>query len=148
MKTKYIIAAGLVATTAFTLFSYALSKALNKNFKEPELLGNMLDALEPAIDNDKAIFTGWVMHYVVGCGIAAGYSIMLKNTTLQPSVKNGLIVGAITGIPAVRTWDTFLKVHPMPPRTRSLNYYIQLVAGHAIFGAATFYIFSCFSQKK
>ena len=148
MKTSHIIIGGIAGTTAFTLFSYMLSRLLNKNFKEPELLGRMIDTLEPDMDNGEARFTGWILHYAVGCAFAAGYSMLLKTTGLQPSVKNGLIIGAVTGIPAVQSWDVALKTHPAPPRKRSLNYYSQLLVGHAIFGAVTLFVFRHLKNKS
>ncbi len=147
MKTSEIIVAGIAGTTAFTLFSYLISKATGKNFKEPELIGKMIDRSPTPVKHENAQFTGWVTHYLIGISFAAAYRELIHVTGIKPTVANGIITGAVSGFPAALTWDTSLKVHPAPPRKRSVDYYMQLFFGHALFGAAAFFVFAAFKKK-
>lgn len=75
MKNGQIIIAAIAGTTAFTLFSYVLSRTLNKKFEEPKLLGEMVDDVGPDLNERQAKFTGWVIHYLVGYAFAYWYFI-------------------------------------------------------------------------
>ncbi|MFT3704831.1 MAG: hypothetical protein QM802_20870 [Agriterribacter sp.] len=143
MKGSHIIAAGIAGTTAFTLFSYFLSKQFKKDYVEPKLLGDMLDDIAPDATFRQSQFSGWVLHYLTGYLLAGGYAMLIDTTRIKPTLKNGIITGTLTGVPAVATWDIALKLDPSPPRKRSVGYYAQLVAGHTIFGAFAFLTFGC-----
>ncbi len=145
MDTKKIIAAGIAGTTAFTLFSYLMSVACDEDFREPELIGKMLNRLPTDLSKKQSRLAGWISHYLVGIAFAATYKLIIEKTQIKPSIKNGLITGALSGYPASLTWDKALQLHPAPPRKRSLFYYGQLVIGHAIFGAVAFTVLK---QKK
>jgi hypothetical protein len=135
---RNIIAAGTVGTTAMTLFSYLISEKEGKNFKEPELLGKMVDRLSPAMEKQESAATGWAMHYAVGILFAALYYVILKKAGSNPAISRGLLFGGITGLPAILVWDVVFKVHPNPPRIPYAKYYKHLFVAHLIFGAFTF----------
>lgn len=147
MEANDIIVAGITGTAAFTLFSYMASKVFDEKFEEPELLGKMIDRVTPAMEKEQAKFTGWLVHYLVGIGFAEAYKQLIHITDIKPSVCNGILTGAITGLPASLIWDTAFKNHPAPPRKRSFSYCLQLITGHAIFGAVIFGILN-YSYKK
>src|SRR6187402_1545068 len=100
MKKIEIIAGGIAGTTAFTLFSYLLSKKTGKNFKEPELIGKMINRSVDGADKDTSQFAGWLSHYLIGISFAAAYKELVDKTGMKPSVTNGIIVGAVSGFPA------------------------------------------------
>ncbi|HEY0067349.1 MAG TPA: hypothetical protein VGB46_08300 [Flavisolibacter sp.] len=55
---------GLAATSLMTLFSYLVSEYRRKNFREPELLGDMV---QPAVEKKElAQPAGWGIHYGFG----------------------------------------------------------------------------------
>jgi len=148
MKTTDIILAGIVGTTAFTAFSYLVSKTMDKNFKEPRLLGKMVDDIMPGMQEKESQFTGWLIHYLTGVAFAGAYNALIDSTGIKPSVRNGVIAGAVSGFPAGLLWDTSLKLHPTPPRKRTANYYLHLALGHAIFGAASFFVFGLLNKHR
>ena len=148
MKITGVIVAGIAGTTAFTLFSYILSEGMGKNFKEPELIGKMFGHGIPELGKEQAQFSGWMTHYLVGIAFAAAYEQLIQHTGIKPTVQNGIVAGALSGFPAALTWDTALKVHPAPPRKRSMVYYAQLLAGHAIFGAASFWVLGRLGKRQ
>lgn len=141
MKISDAILAGIAATSAFTLFSYIVAEATDEPYKQPKLLGKMIDRSGFDLNKKEAEFTGWITHYLVGISFALVYQQIITITRIKPGLRNGAIAGAISGIPAALTWHTSLKVHPAPPRKRSWDYYVELVAGHIIFGAVCFWVF-------
>jgi hypothetical protein len=148
MKSTDIIIAGIAGTTAFTLFSYMASKVLDKNKEEPELLGEMSGELLPGLEKTGEQFTGWMIHYVTGIAFAAAYKTLIKTTHINPTVRNGVIAGISSGLPAGLLWDTSLKIVPHPPVKRDPAYYIRLGLGHAIFGAVSFFVLGLFNRKE
>ncbi|MDB5228939.1 MAG: hypothetical protein JWN78_3132 [Bacteroidota bacterium] len=137
MKLSPIILAGIAGTTAMTLFSYAVSKIQHRNFKEPQLLGKLIHRVAP-VEKKNAEKSGWLLHYATGIIFASVYYQVLKKTNVEPTVLNGLLIGGLSGIPAVGIWYAVLKLHPYPPKRTFKNYFGHLIAAHVIFGAFTF----------
>ncbi|CAN5244253.1 hypothetical protein BH11BAC5_BH11BAC5_08060 [soil metagenome] len=148
MKGSSIFIAAIAGTTAFTLFSYLASVLFKEDFKEPELLGEMIDRVTPGMAEEQSMFTGWLIHYVTGLGFAAAYQQLIQITGIRPTVFNGMLAGAASGYPASFIWHKTLQLHPLPPRKRSLSFHLQLIAGHAIFGGVIFGVFSRLNKRK
>jgi hypothetical protein len=108
----------------------------------------MVDTITPKLSKMQSQFTGWLIHYAIGIGFAAAYKQLLNLTGAKPTIVNGVIAGAITGYPASLVWDTTMKKHPLPPRKRNISFYLQLTAGHAIFGAVIFSLYKYFEDRK
>ena len=140
MRSAYIIAAGIAGTSAFTLFSYLSSKLSGRNFKQPELIGKMIKRTDIDLDKNESQFAGWLMHYLIGIAFAGAYEELIKVTGIKPSIKNGAIMGALSGFPASATWHTSLEMHPAAPRKSNFEYYVELFLGHVVFGATCFYV--------
>ena len=130
-----IALAGIVGTSAMTIYSYLLSNSRNKNFREPALLAEMVGKLNSSISKKDAQTIGWVMHYGVGVFFASVYHFLLKHKTGK--VKTGALVGGITGLVGVSIWQLSFLLHPRPPRTDYKKFYGQLMIGHIIFGIVT-----------
>lgn len=135
MNTKKLLASGLTGTSFMTIYSYALSEFRDKNFKEPKVLGQLLKRLIPVIKKRYAHYNGWVLHYIVGIMFAAAYMYLWETKRMMPTIKNGLLLGGISGIIAIVAWKAVLKLHPNPPKLDFKRYYAQLVAAHIVFGA-------------
>jgi len=133
---KKAITAGTVGTTAMTAFSYLLSRTKNKNFREPRLLAGMIDRLTP-LNKNEAVKMGWLMHYGVGVFFAAIYKPILEKGHIEPTMKNGAIIGGITGLFGAAIWNLTFHLHPLPPLISYRRFYGQLVVAHVIFGAVT-----------
>ena len=140
--------AALAGTTAFTFFSYLVSKTMNKDFKEPELLGKMVERVTPELGEKESQFTGWLIHYLTGIAFVGAYKLLIDITGIKPSAGNGMVIGATSGLPAALIWDTALKLHPAPPRKPSANYYLHLGLGHMILGATSFFVLGLFDTRK
>jgi hypothetical protein len=135
-KITNIIYAGVAGTTGMTLFSYIVSKKKNKNFKEPQLLGQLINR-STSLSNSSKI-AGWLLHYMAGILFAVIYSGLLNNTKMKNRLPESLITGGVSGIAAVCIWHTVFKLHPLPPLVARRKYYGHLIATHILFGAVTF----------
>ena len=128
-----------------SLFSYLASYKEHKNFKEPELLGTMIKRVVPGMEPKAAEATGWSMHLLAGYTFAFVYAQILERSGMKPTIGNGILMGTVSGIPAVMIWYSMFKLHPNPPKKRYESYFLHLIAAHAIFGA---YTFAGFKKEK
>jgi hypothetical protein len=134
MNAAKIIFSGITGTSLMTLFSYAVSGAGKKNFKEPELLAALeKTALTDAI-KALALPAGWGTHYSIGIVWAAVYEYFWQKKLMKRTVKNGLILGGLSGLTGIAIWKLTFKIHPDPPRIDFRKFYIQLLIAHLIYG--------------
>lgn len=127
------VLSAVAATSTMTLFSYFVSDQEGKNFKEPKLLGDFFKRTFNSNEKTSTLM-GWTIHYLTGVGFAGVYQIFLGCGFKRPTVKNGLLYGAVAGGIGVLIWNTLFKNHPNPPKTHRKGYYLQLVVAHLIFG--------------
>lgn len=135
MDTKKVIAAALTSTSLMTLFSEAVSKVKGSNYNEAQILGELLNRITP-LNKKQAQAAGWLGHYAVGVGFAAVYAAYLKENRRKPTLLNGAIYGALSGLAGAAIWHATFKAHPNPPGVDLKNYYKQLVLAHVVFGVA------------
>jgi len=129
-----ILCGTLAGTTAMTAVSYALSHAMKKQFREPVILSILIRRLLKSRVNDNHI-EGWLLHYGVGALFNATYDRIWSNSRAKPTLGNGLLLGAISGLIGLAVWKVTLNVHPNPPKIDFRKYYAQIVAVHLVFGA-------------
>lgn len=130
-----ILLATLIGTSVMTLFSYAMSEAFRKLFKEPVLLNLLVDRAGIAeIHDSRRNLLGWVLHFLVGLTFVILYDRIWAWTELEPSWTTGLIFGAISGITGILAWMTMFALHPHEPRIDFKKYYLQLFFAHVLFG--------------
>jgi hypothetical protein len=134
---KSIMTAGTAGTSAMTALSYLVSEEKNKQFKEPELLGELLVRLVPQTGQRFAQTAGWAAHYAVGFGFTTVYNFLWRNTQMKPSFSGGLFLGAVSGVFGAAVWKTVFQLHPNPPKTDFKKYYLHLLVAHLVFGFAT-----------
>jgi Na+/proline symporter len=133
MKANEVLVAGVTGTTFMTLFSYLVSVAEEENFSEPERLGQLAHRLLPALSEEENQVIGWAGHYAVGLLFAMVYVELWRRKKVRSSIKNNLIVGAISGLAAVAIWKATFKMHPLPPNLSFNKYYLQLIPAHVVF---------------
>lgn len=132
---KKIIIAAIAGTTFMTLFSEIVSKLDGNEYNEAEILGKLLDRISP-LDKDRAKIAGSIGHYGVGVVFAGLYNLYLSKSRSRPTIVNGFIFGALSGLAGAAVWHTTFKAHPNPPGVYLKNFYKQLIVAHAIFGVA------------
>lgn len=130
-----ITIAAIAGTTFMTSFSYVMAKIRKKQFKEPEILNELVSkagiiTISPA-KND---ITGWLLHYMVGFFFSTVYDRIWKKSAIKPNLFSGITFGAISGIFGIMIWNLTFKVHPNPPKVHLKEFYIQLFFAHLIFG--------------
>lgn len=139
-----ILLATLIGTSVMTLFSYLMSEAFQKLFKEPVILNLLVDRAGIAeVPDSRRNLLGWVLHFLVGLTFVIIYDRIWAWTELEPSWTTGLIFGAVSGIIGILAWMTMFALHPREPRIDFNDYYLQLFFAHVLFGlgAAAVYLY-------
>lgn len=90
MKGDKIVVSGLVATSLMTIFSYCTSKLKDKNFREPQLLGALLNEVLPNSEKRWAIPSGWVTRYGIGFVWALFHNYLFETFRVETNLKNSL----------------------------------------------------------
>lgn len=116
-----------------TLFSYIVSEAKGKNFKEPVLLAALEKDALPEAAKEFALSAGWSTHYSIGIMWALLYEYLWQNTNIKPTVKSGLILGGLSGLTGILIWGFAFKIHPNPPRIDYRKFYGHLLLAHFIY---------------
>ena len=99
-----------------------------------ELLAKMIAASDLQIKNKHTHLQGWLLHYGVGIFFAFAYQQFFTGTRPLNKVKEGVIIGALTGVFGMLVWRLTFLLHPNPPRTNYRRFYGQLIVAHIIFG--------------
>ncbi|MDP9047639.1 MAG: hypothetical protein M3N14_05840 [Bacteroidota bacterium] len=148
MRVKKILFAGLTGTTFMTGFSYLVSMIGNENFSEPERLGQLVHRLSPSLNKKEHQAIGWSAHYGVGLLFAAIYDRLWDKRQVEPSFKNNLLLGGISGLAAVAIWKATFEMHPLPPSLSFNKYYFQLVPAHVVFAIFAGMTYGLLSNPK
>jgi hypothetical protein len=132
-KAENMVLSATAGTTVMTLFSYLVSLVEKENFSEPEHLGTMMHRLVPGSSKQGAQVAGWGAHYAVGLLFVLVYQELWKTGKIKKSIRNGILLGALSGALAVAVWKATIKSHPAPPWIDFTKFYIQLVPAHIVF---------------
>jgi hypothetical protein len=131
MKKLY---SSIAATSAMTVFSYALSFLTGTKLREPHILAQLTGRLIPWQGKRKNIITGWLLHYAVGLLFTEMYIQFWKNSSPNTEKRTGLIFGGLMGLAAILIWKFTLAVHPFPPAVNFGLFSLNLFLGHLVFG--------------
>src|SRR5690606_17768780 len=99
------VTAGTAGTSTMTLFSYMLSRSAPYNFREPRLLGSLLKNILIS-ESRQARLAGWMVHFLMGGGLAIVFQLAWKKRNIKPTLKTSLLFGACSGITAIIWWHT------------------------------------------
>lgn len=133
MDTGKIITSGLAGTSLMTIFSYVVSEIQKDNFKEPELLADLLERLSPGTKKGLARPAGWAAHYGMGTVLALVHTSLFQKGAVKPDIKNTLILGALSGAAGILIWKLTFKTHPCPPRINFRRFAGHLLLAHLIY---------------
>lgn len=143
MGTGKIRSSTFIGTTAMTLFSYLVSEAQDRNYREPRILGQLIKRLPGDTSQKSSEIAGWAAHYGVGLLFDALYNELWKRGKVKPTVASGALIGAASGLVGIAGWEIAFKVHPNPPAKNLKRYFGHLMLAHVVFG-----IFSAVTYKK
>lgn len=135
MEIFTILISGFVATTVMTLFSYLVANFKSKQFREPELLNNLISRSEIlTLKPSKNHFLGWFIHYLIGWIFVVIFSLIWKFAQFSADIISGTILGFIAGIIGIFSWKIMFKLNNNPPQINFSQFYYQLIIAHIIFG--------------
>lgn len=127
---------GIAGTTVMTAGSELMSVLFQENFREPEHLETLISRLVPHLSPKAKTIAGWGAHYAMGIVFAAIYVELWECRKIKHSIKNGLILGTLSGLLGYLIWKATFKAHPLPPWINYSHYYLQRIPAHIIFAVA------------
>ncbi|WP_353719904.1 hypothetical protein [Dyadobacter sp. 676] len=129
--------ASAVATSAMTVFSYALSKVCKANYREPELLSGIFSEETPSASAPQQKRRGWMAHYLMGI-----FWSLLYETAVGNRNKSGksVVFGLGSGIIAVAAWKLALGRSPRTSQRVEPSFFLQLVPAHVVYALALEYV--------
>lgn len=142
MHAYKILIPGIVGTSAMTLFSYLVSEGKNKNFREPEILAELIQRIPKSRLNKSAHIAGWGIHYAIGILFVTCYSEIWEQTKVKPSLASGTLMGGLNGVLGVIGWKLMFEGHPNPQAKNPKTFFGHLLPAHVVFG-----IFSAMTYK-
>jgi hypothetical protein len=144
MQPPKTLISAVVGTSAMTIFSYLVSRTENKNFREPEILGQLVDRLPTRTSKNFAQVAGWGAHYAAGMVFEVLYAELWKrDNKIKPTVASGALLGAASGLAGILVWKVAFEVHPNPPAKNLKKFFGHLMLAHVVFG-----VFSALTYKS
>ena len=139
-----ILIVSLAATSAMTLFSYAIStKYRDENYKEPLLLSQMLAQIKFNMPIVSKKTLGWLLYFVIGFLFVLVYHLLWLYDILDFSVRSAFLLGITSGVIGVVSWIIMLKIAKCDLSKDFKGYYLQMFISRIIFAlyaAAVYYI--------
>ena len=104
MALATILMAAFAATSMMTAFSYLISVAFQKLYKEPLLLQYLLTRFHSRLSGMWKVVAGWTIHYIIGLIFVVGYYILWRYNLYEITWLSGLAFGCIIGIIGIGGW--------------------------------------------
>lgn len=127
------ILTGIGGTTAMTAGSELMSLLMKENYKEPEHLSTMIARLAPFLSGKAKVIAGWGAHYAMGFVFAAVFVELWERRVIKHNLKNGLILGLVSGLFGLLVWKGTFKIHPLPPLLHYTDFYLQRIPAHVVY---------------
>ncbi len=124
---------GFVGTSFMTASSALMSLLPKEEFREPDQLSKLIGRLFPFMSKKAEIICGWGAHYAMGFLFAMVYVELWEKKEIEHSIKNGILLGLLSGLLGLLVWKASFKIHPLPPNNRKLDFYIQRIPAHIVF---------------
>jgi hypothetical protein len=132
-----IVIAAFAATSAMTIFSYILSDAFRKLYKEPLLLEYLIAGMHLNISTAAKKISAWLIHYLIGLFFVWTYFFLFEKGWYTISWRSGIIFGCIIGIIGIIGWRIMFALSPRKVPVRLSEYFLQLFLAHLIFAFTT-----------
>ena len=132
-KPEKVLLSGFMGTNFMTASSYLMSVLADENFREPEHLATMIGRLAPGMSKHAKVIAGWAAHYGMGIVFAAVYVELWDSGKIKHTIRNGIMLGAISGFLGFLIWKATFKIHPLPPWVDFEKYYLQRIPAHIVF---------------
>ena len=119
-----ILIVSIAATSAMTLFSYAISARYRENYKEPVLLSNLLVQVKFDLSVISKKIIGWLLHFGIGFFFVLVYHLLWLYDIIDLSAINAFLLGIVSGIIGVLSWGVMLKIAKYSFSINFKGYYI------------------------
>jgi len=146
-KLEKTIISGFTGTTFMTAGSALMSLA-GQDFREPEHLSTMVGRLAPFLSKRAKVIAGWGAHYAMGFVFAAVYVELWESRKIEHTLKNGLILGVLSGLLGLLIWKGTFKAHPLPPSMNYTNFYLQRIPAHIVFAVFATLAYRIVKEKE
>lgn len=124
---------GFVGTSFMTASSALMSVMIKEEFRAPDQLSKLIGRLMPMMSKKAKIIAGWGAHYAMGFLFALVYVELWEKKEIEHNLKNGVILGLVSGLLGLLIWKASFYIHPLPPNNRKLDFYLQRIPAHIIF---------------
>ena len=91
-----------------------MSLIINENFKEPGHLATLIGRLAPALSKKARQLAGWGAHYAMGVVFAAVYVELWETGKIRHTIRNGFILGTVSGIAGLSGKGPSKLIHFLP----------------------------------
>lgn len=146
-KLEKTFIAGGVGTSVMTASSALMSLLPKEEFREPDQLAKLVGRLMPTLSNRAKIIAGWGAHYAMGLVFAAVYVELWEKRKIEHSIRNGIILGVLSGLLGILIWKATFSVHPLPPNNRKLDFYLQRIPAHLVFAVFATIAYRAIEEK-
>lgn len=134
----------LLATSAMTIFSYAIYAITKNEVREPVLLAKLLKGSTPERNSrSPEIILGWIGHYSIGIIFLLLYEATWLIAGLERDFIYGLIFGIVAGVLGVIGWIVLFTISSEPPKIRYSLFFSQLIAAHIVFSLTAVWAANC-----
>ncbi|HLR76749.1 MAG TPA: hypothetical protein VK106_03750 [Balneolaceae bacterium] len=116
-----------VGTSLMTLFSFAVSRNEDKQFREPHLINELISGTKIKIHPSKKSSLGWLLHYSTGPFFTICYYLFWKWTPVKTFLLSGIIMGVINGGIGIIAWKIAFSIPANPPNIKLKDYYGHLI---------------------
>ncbi|MBD1395510.1 hypothetical protein [Mucilaginibacter glaciei] len=139
---------GVGGTTVMTASSYLMSLLADENFREPEHLEVLIGRLTPHLSKKAKVLAGWGAHFAMGFVFASVYVELWEYKKIKHNLRNGLLLGLISGVLGFLIWKATFKVHPLPPWLNFEHYYLQRIPAHVVFAVGATITYRLLEKEK
>ncbi|OAQ39746.1 hypothetical protein A5893_09195 [Pedobacter psychrophilus] len=129
IKECYIIA--ILATLAMTIFSILMTNVYKKEFREPNLIGKIVEHHIKDSPKWLSITSGYIIHFVVGF-IFTSIQLYLY-LLIAPVWYNAILLGIINGIVGCIIWYFTIMIYSDVLFVKVGSFLYQLMFAHIIF---------------
>ncbi|RYY51922.1 MAG: hypothetical protein EOO09_22635, partial [Chitinophagaceae bacterium] len=123
-KLTNILVSGTTGTTFMTACSALMSLIPEQEFREPEQLSKLVGRVAPWLSRPARVVGGWGAHYAMGFLFATVYVELWDRKMIEHSVKNGIVLGILSGLLGMLIWKATFSLHPLPPNNRKFDFYL------------------------
>ncbi len=147
-KAEKTIVSGVAGTAVMTIGSYLMSELADENFREPEHLAILISRLVPGLSKHAKTIAGWGAHFAMGLVFASVYVHLWETKAIKHTIKNGVIMGAFSGVLGYFIWKATFKAHPLPPWLDFDKFYLQRIPAHIIFAVGATIAYRLIESKQ